>query len=364
MKSSLLFFIMTLSCTLCVPMNDGTTPKLLKHAIRRLHSGRDSQTFGSAKVATPGVLTPLNYSYGGPVLYNPINAYCICILFLILFDITLFITGFICLFGRYNSNLLWELDKKSEGNNRRLFGWNWVKIALLLKNQSAFHSSLVHGTIRKSDWMKITKSYYYAAKPNSKKYYVNGNVNIVKRIDISGANIKTNLTAGSLPAIIQDEVNQGKIPLVDSKTSNNIVFILTSKNIYETSTIGTFLSDYCGYHDGAVVSSSVINESQQQSTSPKSATIFYAFIGDPSRTADGLRGCGGPFNNVVSPNGDVGVDAMLSTISHELVETITDGDPTLLSWYDLINNEENGMLHLYIELIYIVLMYMLLLKSS
>nr|KAJ3419106.1 hypothetical protein HK105_007389 [Polyrhizophydium stewartii] len=49
--------------------------------------------------------------------------------------------------------------------------------------------------------------------------------------------------------------------------------------------------------------------------------VFYAMIGMPTQC---IGDCAPPSNNDVSPNGDIGVDAALSVIAHELAEAVSD----------------------------------------
>jgi hypothetical protein len=44
-------------------------------------------------------------------------------------------------------------------------------------------------------------------------------------------------------------------------------------------------------------------------------------VGNPQAC---LRGCAAPTNQILSPNGDAGVDAVFSIYAHELTEAITD----------------------------------------
>lgn len=92
------------------------------------------------------------------------------------------------------------------------------------------------------------------------------------------------------------------------RDANGIYFVLTSSDVAETS---GFCSKYCGWHTRGTISGS---------------DIKYAFVGNAYRC---LNACAA---QTVGPNGNAGVDGMVSVIAHELEETNT--DPDLNAWFD------------------------------
>ncbi|CAF4909549.1 unnamed protein product [Rotaria sp. Silwood1] len=71
---------------------------------------------------------------------------------------------------------------------------------------------------------------------------------------------------------------------------------------------------------------------------PNGTNYIYAVTGDLARSTD--NGCSKiDANPNGTPNGDRGIDAMMSTVAHELAEAIT--DPYVNSWRDE-NNYENA----------------------
>lgn len=94
----------------------------------------------------------------------------------------------------------------------------------------------------------------------------------------------------------------------------------------ETNGSGTFCVNYCGYHTHASING---------------ADIKYAFVGDAANQCITQSGptCATE-NKTVSPNGNPGVDAMASTITHELNESAT--DPDLNAWFHLNTAGEVG----------------------
>ncbi|CAF3738873.1 unnamed protein product [Rotaria sp. Silwood1] len=99
-----------------------------------------------------------------------------------------------------------------------------------------------------------------------------------------------------------------------------IYLLLSSPDVKEGSGLSGFCGSYCGYH-GAFSSNGV--------------TYAYGFIGNPKNC---MTSCS-VFNRNISPNGDPGVDAMLSTMGHEMVEMKS--DPMLNAWFDG-NGAENA----------------------
>lgn len=97
------------------------------------------------------------------------------------------------------------------------------------------------------------------------------------------------------------------------KDTNGLYFVLTSSDVAETS---GFCSKYCGWHTRGTISGS---------------DIKYSFVGNSARC---LSGCAA---QTVGPNGNAGIDGMVSVIAHELEETNT--DPDLNAWYDANGSE-------------------------
>ncbi len=99
---------------------------------------------------------------------------------------------------------------------------------------------------------------------------------------------------------------------------NAVYLVLTSSDVNESS---GFCTVYCAWHT--------------YSTSFDSARtpVKFGFVGNANRC---LNACS---VQSTSPNGNAGVDAMVSTIAHELEESAT--DPLLNAWYDA-NGSENA----------------------
>ncbi|KAH9250957.1 hypothetical protein BASA81_011215 [Batrachochytrium salamandrivorans] len=176
-----------------------------------------------------------------------------------------------------------------------------------------------------SNWWNIEKNYYYQASASSPKVYVDGNVML-------GATVTDNYTLGKalsgndLPNLVQKHISSGALP----ENADAVYFVLTAKDVTEDIRTdigpGSFCKDYCGYHVSTTLTSGT--------------RVFYAMAGNPPAAC--LSGCAPPNNQNSSPNGDVGVDAMLSVLAHELAEAVSDpqSDGTR-AWQDA-SGAENG----------------------
>ena len=89
---------------------------------------------------------------------------------------------------------------------------------------------------------------------------------------------------------------------------NGVYFVLTSSDVSENS---GFCTRYCGWHTHAAL---------------LGTDIKYSFVGNAARC---ITGCAA---QSTGPNGNAGVDGMVSVIAHELEEATT--DPDLNAWYD------------------------------
>ena len=119
------------------------------------------------------------------------------------------------------------------------------------------------------------------------------------------------VTDAQIQTVVEHAVSAKALP----RDSHGIYLVITSASV---SKVG-FLTEYCGWHSYAHINRSILK---------------YAFIGDP--TGPRIGGC---TPQTTSPNGDAGADSMVSTIAHELAETVT--DPTFNGWRT-DRGEENG----------------------
>jgi hypothetical protein len=145
----------------------------------------------------------------------------------------------------------------------------------------------------------------------STKNYIQGPVTYVKGVDDNYSHGKS-LADADIQTIVTDHIQSGDFPL----DTNAVYYVLTASDVQETS---GFCSQYCGWHNNFAY---------------QGKDIKFAFIGNP---ANCLAGCS-PDNVNTSPNGNPGVDAMASIITHELMEAMSDPDPSS-GWTDSAGNE-------------------------
>lgn len=116
----------------------------------------------------------------------------------------------------------------------------------------------------------------------------------------------THLSDAAVQNVVTTAIASGKLGLPDL---NGVYFVLTSSDVSERS---GFCNKYCGWHTANTISGT---------------NIKYAFVGNANRC---LNACAA---QTVGPNGNAGVDGMVSVIAHELEESNTDPNPNT-GWAD------------------------------
>lgn len=113
------------------------------------------------------------------------------------------------------------------------------------------------------------------------------------------------LRDSSIIIIIDNAINSGALPY----DATGVYFVLTSSDVTETS---GFCTKYCGWHTAG---------------NATRGHVRYSFVGNANRC---LSACAA---QTTSPNGNAGVDGMVSVVAHELEEAVTDPDPRS-GWVD------------------------------
>lgn len=119
------------------------------------------------------------------------------------------------------------------------------------------------------------------------------------------------LSDANIQSIVADAINAKALPA----DTNGIYFVLTSSDVAESS---GFCNKYCGWHTHGTLNG---------------LDIKYAFVGNAAAC---LSACAA---QTVGPNGNAGVDGMVSVLAHELEEATTDADSS--AWYNR-RGSENG----------------------
>jgi hypothetical protein len=151
--------------------------------------------------------------------------------------------------------------------------------------------------INNSAYFQINKTY---SEPISGP---SGFVNVGGEITVTPGTSKKPLSDNDIKTLVVNAITSGKLPL-DGK---GVYFVLTSSDVAKSG----FCTQYCGWHTYATV---------------QGIPIQYSFVGNANRC---LNACAA---QTISPNGNAGVDGMVSVIAHELEEATT--DPQLNAWYD------------------------------
>ncbi|CAF3926990.1 unnamed protein product, partial [Rotaria sp. Silwood1] len=171
--------------------------------------------------------------------------------------------------------------------------------------------------IANTPWFNILRTYYQEI--DGVQTYVTGPLEATTTYNL-GTSYGTTLSKNSIPNTLTTLIQAGSIP----NDPNGIYLWLNSAEIDETNVFDqSLIKDYCGYH---------------YYFSIEGTNYIYAVTGDLARSTD--NGCSKiDANPNGTPNGDRGIDAMMSTVAHELAEAIT--DPYVNSWRDE-NNYENA----------------------
>jgi hypothetical protein len=136
-------------------------------------------------------------------------------------------------------------------------------------------------------------------------YGATGNVNLSPLEYTDTGSQGTRLSDAKVKTVVSNAIATGQLGSADT---NGLYFVLTSSNVSESS---GFCSRYCGWHTHGTITGQ---------------DIKYSFVGNAARC---LSGCAA---QTISPNGNAGVDGMISVIAHELEEA--NSDPDLNAWYD------------------------------
>ena len=137
---------------------------------------------------------------------------------------------------------------------------------------------------------------------------VTGSVTVAGETTVT-ASSRSRLSDSGVQNIVTNVIKSGVFGPADP---DGVYFVLTSSDVAKSG----FCTQYCGWHTAATINNT---------------TVKYSFVGNANRC---LNACAA---QTVGPNGNAGVDGMVSVVAHELEETNT--DPNLTAWYDSSGNE-------------------------
>lgn len=181
---------------------------------------------------------------------------------------------------------------------------NGVKINIIwygtwTTTQKTILRTMVNG-LSGSKYYNINTTYYDASKK-----YVKNLISVSSEMDDAysqGNGATTALSDAQIWSIVSAASTTNAL----IKDTNAITLVLTSADVKKSG----FITSYCGWHSFNTLSAT---------------SIKYSFVGNPGTNSSCAV-------QSVSPNGDMGVDAMASVVAHEIVEAVT--DPQLNAWYD------------------------------
>lgn len=138
-------------------------------------------------------------------------------------------------------------------------------------------------------------------------YNISGNVTRGTAEASPGYSHGTRLRDSDIQAIVKEAISAGM-----PADANGVYFVLTSSDVNEQS---GFCTRYCGWHTSTSY------------TQTSNGRLRYSFVGNAARC---ITSCAA---QSVGPNGNAGVDGMISVVAHELEEANTDPDPSS-GWVD------------------------------
>ncbi|KXS17049.1 hypothetical protein M427DRAFT_269355 [Gonapodya prolifera JEL478] len=189
--------------------------------------------------------------------------------------------------------------------------------------------------LQTSDFWKINTMYYTA-----------NDTNPANRKDISssvtlGPSVTDNYSLGKSPnglqhndisRIVYSHISQGRLP---TNLEGGIYTVLLDEHVAE--------GDFCRFHTS--IQSDFQDAKDKNSTvngiDPNFPDYAYGWIGNPKACGQITRMIAfGWHNHLSSPNGNPGVDSLLSVIAYEIVESAT--NPTTVEGWLTVDGNKNG----------------------
>ncbi|KAJ3026556.1 UNVERIFIED_CONTAM: hypothetical protein HDU68_005450 [Siphonaria sp. JEL0065] len=211
------------------------------------------------------------------------------------------------------------------------YGTNWKKA------DKAIITDFLGG-LGKSDFWKVTQKYWQQMPDGSRKN-ITGDLKIAGQVDDAYSfgkvfNTYSDPNWNDVPIIIQNHIKNGGL----KSDVNGFYLVLGDDQTVE----GSSCSQYCGYHTSVLSDQdNGIAYNYTVGIDYTSPDYIYTYVGNSAACGlNGAIGCGGPYNDK-TPNGNAGVDAMLSPIAHELAEGASNPDTSRSAWNNA-DGYENG----------------------
>ena len=156
-----------------------------------------------------------------------------------------------------------------------------------------------------SAYQNINTTYY-----NSAAQHVSNALNVAGQASDTAYTYGKALSDAAIKSIVSAKCNTAAM----GNCANNAIYaVLTSADVNATS---GFCTQYCGWHTHGSINGK---------------DVKYAFVGNPDRC---IASCAA---QKTGPNGNAGADGLVSILTHEISETLS--DPDLNAWYDKGGNE-------------------------
>ncbi|KAJ3322754.1 hypothetical protein HDV06_002805 [Boothiomyces sp. JEL0866] len=218
------------------------------------------------------------------------------------------------------------------------YGKNWKQY------QKDIITDFLKGLDKSGVW-KVASSYYNIV--NNKLVNVSSTVTLGNQVNDYGSfgsylnnpyTLVTNYLSenvNDVPVIINRYIQRGDLPF----DANAIYLLMTDDQTLE----GESCTNACGYHYSVLSNQfDVQNGFAPGVIDPAIPDFKYAWLGNPLACGESSMRYGCQVrNSLKSPNGDIGVDSMLSAIFHEIAEASSNPDPEFSAWLANDGNE-NG----------------------
>lgn len=170
-----------------------------------------------------------------------------------------------------------------------------------------------------SAWMNISALYSDRVNgfyPNNRGLFNSSAPQAYASLPTGSYGLTTQLSDTDIFTLVQQTVANSAAPL-----STKVLYLVLTDDAVKLAS--GFCTSYCGWHSW---------NNYPGTTTP----LKYAFIGNAGALCPGA--CMATDVYYTPPNGDAGVDGMISVVAHEITEALSDPDVTY-GWFDAQGNE-------------------------